>query len=148
MSYWIFIVKDHEYQGRRIPAMEVLRNRVENKFWSLNKRTGNIGKINKGDSVIFYVASKDIKGFAGTAIIASPPHPITPEQKFHTFGFPSERFDYSIELENPVLWENVKEVEPFIESLSFIKNKQKWRSAFRGSIKRITEEDYRMIVKE
>ena len=146
-SYWILIVKDHQYQGRRIPALEVLRNRVENRFWSLSKRAPNIKRIREGDKVVFYVASSEVKGFAGTGVVASNPHPMTPEQKFHAFGTPSEAFDYSIELENPVLWPEVKEVEPLIGKLSFIKSKRRWGSAFRGGIKRITEEDYNIIVK-
>jgi len=145
-NYWVLVVKDHQHLGRTVPATTILMNRVKYKFWSLNKRTPNIKRIRPGDRVVFYVSSYVGKGFAGTATIASYPHPITPEQKFHVFGMPSEKFNYSIELEEPILWTKLLEPPEIIGHVSFITSRDKWWAWFRGSIKRITEEDYNTIV--
>ncbi|MEM3819293.1 MAG: hypothetical protein QXF08_02440, partial [Nitrososphaerota archaeon] len=59
VSYWILVVKDHRLMDRIIPAGEVLKDRVKNKFWSLNSRTRNVNNIKPGDRVLFYVTGKD-----------------------------------------------------------------------------------------
>ncbi len=145
INYWILVVKDHHYSGQVIPAMEVLRTRIERKFWSLNSRARNIKRIKPGDRVVFYVSSYEGKGFAGTGVIASPPHPITPEQRFYIFGYPSEKFDYSIDLENPVMWDNLVSPAELFGKVSFL-HSERWWARFRGSIIKITEEDYDKIV--
>ena len=126
--------------------MEVLRTRVEKRFWSLNSRTRNIKRIKPGDRVLFYVASSDGRGFAGTAVVASRPHPITPEQRFYIFGYPSAKFDYSIDLENPILWERILAPAELVDQVSFLKSGMRWWARFRGSIIGISEDDYDRIV--
>ena len=77
--------------------------------------------------------------------MASRPHPITPEQRFYVFGEPSAKFDYSIELENPVLWDRLLELSEIAGQISFLRS-SRWWARFRGSIIRISEEDYDRIV--
>ncbi|MDJ0270040.1 MAG: EVE domain-containing protein [Aigarchaeota archaeon] len=146
MANWLFIVKDHIHGGIRIPAWDILRNSVEHRFWSLNSRARNIKRLQPGDNVIFCVSSSEGRLFAGHARIASKAHPITPAQKFNIVGKPSENFDYSIELEDAEIWQKSLPAEELLEQLSFIKNKQRWPSAFRGSIRELNDDDYNMII--
>jgi len=145
INYWILVVKDHQKSGRRIPALEVLRTRVEHRFWSLSSRARNINRIKPGDRVVFYISSSGGRGFAGTAVVSSTPHPITLEQRFHIYGYPSETFDYSIELENPVMWNKLVSPAELLGKVSFL-HSERWWTRFRGSIIKITEDDYDKIV--
>jgi len=147
MAFWIFVVKDHQVAGKRIPASDVLKNRAENKFWSLNKRAPNVRRLKPGDGIIFYIASKEGRGFAGTAKVASEAHPITVRQQFHVLGRPSDTFDMAIELEDPQIWPRILPVETVASRITLTKETKRLASAFRGSIRSVSEADYESIAK-
>ncbi|MEM0275011.1 MAG: EVE domain-containing protein [Nitrososphaerota archaeon] len=143
-QYWIFIVKDHQHLGRIIPAREVLINRVKNKFWSLNSRARYVRKLRQGDHVVFYVASKIERGFMGRGILAGEPHLITDEQRFHIIGMPSEAFDYTVEFSEAEIWGKPISIEEVKDKMPYLKGRVK--IIFRGSIIRISEEDYNTLI--
>lgn len=147
VNYWVFIVKDHLHMGRRIPAREVLSNRVRNKFWSLSSRAPNLRKLDKGDRVIFYITGMEAKGFMGKGILAGPAHPITEEQRFHTIGEPSNAFEYAVDLEEAEMWEKPLSPLDLRDRVPFLRRLRNPLRAFRGSIRRISEEDYNEIIK-
>ncbi|MEM1977182.1 MAG: EVE domain-containing protein [Nitrososphaerota archaeon] len=147
VNYWIFIVKDHVHMGRIIPASEVLSNRVRNKFWSLSARALNLRRLEKGDKVIFYVTEAERKGFMGRGVLAGPAHPITEEQRFHVIGEPSNAFQYSVDFEEAEMWDEAISPLEIRDRLSFLRSLRNPMRAFRGSIKRISEEDYNEIIK-
>lgn len=146
VSYWIFVVKDHRHIGRTIPARDVLIDRVRNKFWSLNSRSRNIRNLKQGDKVIFYVASRNERGFMGCGVVGSEPHPITPEQRFHILGMPSEAFDYAVDFSEAEVWERIVPPDELINRIPILMGRRNLRAPFRGSIIRITEEDFYRIV--
>ena len=41
MNYWVFTVTTQESDGHEIAAEEVLRQRIEDKFWGLGEKTPN-----------------------------------------------------------------------------------------------------------
>lgn len=41
MNYWVFIVTTQESDGREFAAGDVLRQRIEDKFWGLGEKTPN-----------------------------------------------------------------------------------------------------------
>lgn len=145
-SYWILLVKDHRLMDRIIPAGEVLKDRVKNKFWSLNSRTRNIDKIKPGDRVLFYVTGKNERGFKGSGVVATEPHPMTPEQRFHIVGMPSEAFDYAIDFSEAETWDKPITLEEIADKVSILKGKRYQKTPFRGSIIKISKEDYQMIL--
>lgn len=147
VSYWILVVKDHKLIDRIIPAEEVLKDRVKNKFWSLNARTRNIQKIKPGDHVLFYVTGRNERGFRGCGVIATEPHPMTPEQRFHIIGMPSEAFDYAVDFSEAEVWDRLVTLEEVAEKLSILKARHHLKPPFRGSIIRISEEDYQTILR-
>ena len=145
-SHWVFIVKDHKLMGRTIPAMEVLKDRVKNKFWSLSSKARNVKKIKPGDYVLFYVTGKDGRGFGGYGVIATEPHPVTPEQRFHIVGMPSEAFDYAVDFSEAVVWDKPIALEELGDKLSILKGRRSLKIPFRGSIIKITEEDFQTVI--
>ncbi len=146
VNYWIFIVKDHVHMGRVIPAREVLADRVRNKFWSLSARARNLKKLEKGDKVLFYITESRERGFMGRGILAGLPHPITEEQRFHVIGEPSIGFDYAVDFEEAEIWDQVITLNQVKDKMPLLRRMRNPSRAFRGAIRRITEEDYEAVV--
>lgn len=145
-GYWVFVVKDHVFEGRTIPAVEVLANRVKNKFWSLNSRAPNVRNLSEGDHVLFYVTSVSGRGFMGKGVLAGPAHPITIEQRFHIIGVPSINFDYAVEFSEAEMWPRLVRLDEVRERLSILRGRRNPAAVFRGSIRRISREDYENVV--
>lgn len=146
VNKWIFVVIDHKTDGKIIKAIDILKDRVKEKFWSLNKNTRNFNKIKKDDEVIFYIGGVDGRKFIGRCTLDSEPYPMTPEQKKQVIGYPSTLFTHSVNLKNIELWEEPLSITNLKEELVFIKDKDLWQKYFRGSIISLSEEDYRTIV--
>ncbi|MCP8309188.1 MAG: EVE domain-containing protein [archaeon] len=143
---WIFVVVDHRTDDKIMKAMDVLKGRVKEKFWSLNKNAGNFNRIKKDDKVIFYMGGRDGQKFMGRCTLASEPYPVTPEQRKQILGYPSSLFSHSVSLKNIKLWKEPLPVVDLKEELAFIKDKDLWRKYFRRSIIPLSEEDYNVIV--
>jgi len=140
------LVKDHKLMGRTVSAVEVLKERVKNKFWSLSSQARNVKKIKPGDYVLFYIAGNDERVFGGYGVIASEPHPITPEQRFHIVGMSSEASDYAAEFSEAIVWDKPIALEELGDKLSILKGKLSLKTPFRGSIIKITEGDYLTVM--
>ncbi|MEM3382900.1 MAG: EVE domain-containing protein [Nitrososphaerales archaeon] len=146
VNRWIFVVIDHKTDDKIIKAIDILKNRIKEKFWSLNKNTKNFGRIKKDDEVIFYLGGMDGQKFVGRCTLDSDPYPMTLDQKKHIIGYPSTLFTHSVNLRDIELWEEPLLVTDLKGELNFIKNKDLWQKYFRGSIKSLSEEDYRTIL--
>ncbi|MGQ9469392.1 MAG: EVE domain-containing protein [Nitrososphaerales archaeon] len=145
-NHWIFVVIDHRTDDKIIKAIDVLKDRVKEKFWSLNKNTGNFNRIKKDDKVIFYIGGRDGQKFMGRCTLASEPYLVTLEQKKKIIGYPSSLFSHSVSLRDIKLWKEPLPVVDIKEELAFIKNKDLWKKYFRRSIIQLSEEDYNMIL--
>lgn len=132
-NQWAFIVIDHRTDDKTVKAIDVLKDRVKGKFWSLNKNTGNFNRIKKDDKVVFYVGGRDGQKFVGRCTLASEPYPLTPEQKKQIVGYPSSLFTHSVGLEDIKLWKEPLSVLDLKEELSFIKNKDIWKKYLGGA---------------
>lgn len=145
MAHYLLLVKDHrDQEGRLIKAREVFENRVQYRFWSFNKRAGNLKKLKCDDLVLFYVAEKGGL-IVGKGALASDPYPISNIEYKLALGLPSKNFDYIVDLKNIEVWPVPVEFKRVYEKLSFIKDKSKPYVYLQGSIKRLSEEDYNFI---
>lgn len=147
-NYWIFIVKDHKFNDSIVSALTVVKNRVEHKFWTLNKKAPYIKRLSVGDKVVFYATGIEGRGFCGRGELATRPHPLTPDQRFYLIGKPSMLFDLAVEFSYAECWSKIKPIEEFVGKLSFLKGRDDYTRCFRGSIKAISPEDYEIIVSE
>jgi len=145
-NFWVFIVKDHVHMGRIIPAREVLANRVRNKFWSLNARTPNLRRLEKGDNVLFYIIESKVKGFMGRGVLAGQAHPISDEQRFHVVGEPSIAFDYSVDFEEAEMWDRIVTLDLVKDKMPLLIGRKNPAAVFRGAIRRISEKDYEVVL--
>lgn len=146
MAYWIFVVKEHVDGDRVIPVMDILNTRVRERFWLLSGRAARTRGLNEGDEVIFYAIGSEGRFFVGRARLGSPPAPISDHLRFFIRGSPSERLTHYVTLDSPEIWAKSLPAEEIAPTLSFVKKKDKWAKAFRGSLKRITESDYFSII--
>ncbi|MEM2873090.1 MAG: EVE domain-containing protein [Nitrososphaerales archaeon] len=143
---WIFVVVDHRTDDKIIKAIDVLKDRVKEKFWSLNENSGNFNRIRKGDKVIFYMGGREGQKLMGRCTLASEPYPLTSEQKRQIEGYPSSMFSHSVSLKDIKMWKEPLPIVDLKEELAFIKNKDLWRKYFRRSIIPLSDEDYNTIL--
>ncbi len=143
---WVFVVVDHRTDDKIIKAIDVLKDRVKEKFWSLNKNSGNFNRIRKGDKVIFYMGGRNGQKLMGRCTLASEPYPLTSEQKKQIKGYPSSMFSHSVSLEDIKMWKEPLPIVDLKEELAFIKNKDLWKKYFRRSIIPLSDEDYNTIL--
>jgi predicted RNA-binding protein len=139
VNYWIFIVTDKP----SLLAKEIYNTRMNDNFWGLNEGTPNRKNIRKGDKVIFCEGTRQ---FLGTATIGSDVFQLTDEQKDEvSHGIDFYRASYGVKLTDVVIWEESKDVKNYLESLSFITDKEKYPVYFQGGVKRITNSEYNSI---
>lgn len=145
MGYWVFVVKDHYVGKRVIAANEVAADRVNRKFWLVSRRTAAMKDLREGGFAVFYSTGMEGRFFVGDGRFSQPPMPVTDEMRFYIIGYPSEKLTHYIRLDEANIWTRPVNVESFVDQLSFIKNKRKWFAHFRGSVRKIPEEDFLLI---
>ncbi len=146
MNFWIFTVTEHKVGSETFVADEILRQRVNDKFWGLGEKTPNRKSLQKGDQIVFYVGMPR-KVFAASASLASDSFMLTPEQQSN-FGHGKQFYhtDYGVLLENIKVWGLSRSVEEIVPNIKFIENKENWYAYFQGGVRQVSEDDYRTIV--
>ncbi|MEM2972853.1 MAG: hypothetical protein QXS50_01720 [Candidatus Caldarchaeum sp.] len=145
MVSWVFVVKDHVVGGKVLPAREVALVRLREGFWLVSRRVASMKDLEEGGRVVFYMTGREGRMFIGDGEFRQRAKPITDEIRFHVVGHPSEKLTHFIPLENASLWRRPVRAEEVVERLSFIRRKDKWMYYFRGSVRRIPEEDFMFL---
>jgi len=143
MNYWIFVVTSHKEAS--LEGEEILRQRLEDKFWGLGERTPNRKSLQAGDEIVFYVGNPK-KVFAASAIITEGCfEPKENERERLSHGKAFYRAAYGVRLGHIRVWDVPRRVEDLVTRLDFIENKEFWGPYFQGGVKGITEQDFRTI---
>jgi hypothetical protein len=145
MNYWIFIATRQEKDGEIVTAKEIVTRRLADGFWGLSGNAPNISYLQKGDRIVFYLGSP-VMGFAASATLASDFFTLSDEQKqkyWHGKVYEAER---GFLLANVQPWDTTRRIKDLVTKLKFIENKENWFAYFRGSVRRISEDDYGTIV--
>jgi len=122
MDYWIFIVTTQESDGREFVAEEVLRQRIEDKFWGLGEKTPNRKNVEQGDKVVFYIGNP-VKSFAASAPLATGAFKLSKEeQDSFSHGTEFYRPPYGVRLKDIQVWDDRKPVSDLLPILDFIEN--------------------------
>jgi predicted RNA-binding protein len=146
MNYWIFIVTTQESDGREFVAEEVLRQRIEDKFWGLGEKTPNRKNVEQGDKVVFYIGNP-VKSFAASATLATGAFKLSKEeQDSFSHGTEFYRPPYGVRLKDIQVWDDRKPVSDLLPILDFIENKEFWGTYFQGGIRGIGEKDFDRII--
>ena len=145
MNFWIFIVTSHKLDDRTLSGSEIFRQRMEDKFWGLGEGTPNRRLLELGDRVVFYIGNPQ-KVFAGTVTLAGPSFQLsTDESEELSHGEDFYRSRCGVRLDGLDIWAQPRPVDQFVQKLKFIENKKSWGTYFQGGIRRISEEDFRLI---
>lgn len=146
MNYWLFIVTQKKIDGRTLTAEDVLKQRLEDRFWGLGERTPNRRHLQDGDKAIFYVGWP-FRTFAASVSLATDTFKLSEEQK-DKYGHDQEfyRADYGVTLDDIQVWEPPRLVTELSPSLRFIENKEHWGAYFQGGVRQLAEDDFRTIV--
>ncbi|MCP4231349.1 MAG: DUF1016 family protein [bacterium] len=146
MKYWIFIVCDHKDGKDILTSERIFKQRMEDMFWGIGRKTPNRKQLSKGDIVIFYLGNP-LMEFAGTAELSSPTFKLSRKQR-EEYGHNIDYFtmDSGVELTEIDIWETRKKVKALTPELDFIENEEYWFAYFQGGVRQIPEKDYRTIV--
>ena len=126
MNRWIFVIKDSDEEFDR---------RVKSKKWPIFNRTRFRKDIGIGDIILFYKAGLNGQKFLGTCKIKSE---LIEETAFRGY----------LEIEEISVLSTLVEMKDIIKELDFIKNKINWGNYFQGGVRRISEEDFSLIIKK
>jgi len=107
--------------------------RIKTKKWPIYKRTNNRLNIKKEDRVLFYLAGSHRRKIVADAKLGS--------------NLKENGEEFSINLSKISLWKKQILIKPFVESLEFIKNKEKWGVFMQGGIVKISDKDFEILLK-
>ncbi len=145
MNYWSFVATQQQIDGGIATAKEIVARRIADGFWGLAENAPNGRYLQKGDQVVFYLGSP-VKAFAASATLASDFFTLSPEQKQKYWHGKVYEAECGVLLENAQLWDANRPVNDLVAKLKFIENKENWFAYFRGSVRRISEDDFHTIV--
>lgn len=143
-NHWILVVREQRIGRTVLGAMDILQNRIRNRFWAFGKRARGIRLLRKGDRALIYASGTKSKDFVGQCEINSSPYELSRKRREMVIGNPG----YAIDLDNFQLFAEPRSAKTFIPKLQFVRNKQNWGAYFQGSAIRIPEEDYQLIASE
>lgn len=149
-EYFILVCTDAEtVAGYMVPALEVAKARIKKRAWPLYDGTKNRRRLGPGDLCLVYVGGHaeakqsiiargevaSVSAFAGNEALADDPSLLVDSPRFLL------QFREIRELDQPV---------PFAEllaQLSFVpRNLAKWGSVMQGGSRRISREDFDLLV--
>lgn len=146
MNFWIFKVKDGKIDSKRMKGIEIYRQDMLDALWGLSKDVRNGRNLSKGDYVVFYLAGRDGNSFLGTAILDSHLREFEKQEKEKRRAHgPFFSGNYGVKLKAIEIWETAKPIHLVINDFGFITNKKNWGSHLQGSIRAISESDYKII---
>jgi len=145
MSDWIFTGKDYKSGTEEYSANHIYRRRMQDGFWGLGEKTRNRTSVQKGDRVVFYLASP-LCSYVGTAVLASDcAQPSDEEQRKlrHNGAFHAV---YGVWLESIDEFREPRSMRDLAYDLDFVKNKTiKWGNYLQGGIRSVGGRDFDFI---
>lgn len=108
------------------------QERIKLKKWPIYKRTNHRRKIRKGDKILFYLAGSHRRKIVADGILGS--------------NLKINGEEFLIDISKIKLWKRQILLKPLVESLEFVKNKEKWGVFMQGGIVRITDRDFETLL--
>lgn len=144
-EYYILVANDSENRfGKKIPAADVIRQRMENKQWEIYQGTKFRDFLKAGDVCIFYAAGKKSgsQNFIGEGEIKNiHDSPICIAEYLN-----QENPLKYIEFSKTINYKDSVSIREKLDLLSFIpENRKKWGMVFMNGCRKIQEKDYMAI---
>jgi len=132
VNYWLCVTNEENWGI-------VKKERI----WGIPERyKGLIGKVQKGDFLVFYVSPKKVEGVF--RIISAP---FEDRKKIFSYqGFEKkETFPHRVRVEPVLIAEKPIQFDRLVQKLNFIISKKKWMGYLRRAMVPIPKEDYDLI---
>ena len=144
-NYYIFITNNAGLETQ-VSASHIVATLTTNGFWLTYGRAPYRKLYKRGDKVLFYVAGKGARYFAGNAEIAGPLAEASDDEILLANDLGLDGFNERIPLEAVHFWKEPVPIAPLIENLAFIKDKKNYGLHFRQAAARIGADDYHLIL--
>lgn len=133
VNYWLCVTNEENW--------DVVRKK---KVWGVpraNKRL--IESVKRGDLLVFYVSPKSIRG-----IFEAVSEPYEDDKRIFSSGKfgKSEIFPHRVKVKPVAIAKKPLPFDDLIPKLKFITNKKMWTGHLRRAMRRIPEEDYKLIL--
>jgi len=146
VPYYLLVVRDHVCDGRLVKAREIFEDRVKSGVWGFGRRAAHLKHLKTGDKVVFYVGGKGGGLLVGCGTVSSEPYAITEVERKKGLCLESRDYAYLINISDVEVWSTPVPIEGVCNQLSFITNKKKPYVCLQGAVRKISEEDYRVIL--
>jgi hypothetical protein len=146
-NYWILVIVDGREGGKRVRAADILKQRFTDRFFGINERTRWRRRLKRGDRAVIYLGGSKGQKFVGNCTLASDPYKLGEEERVrmaHGRSFLDN--EYGVRLGNIEVWEKPRSIRNFLSSLDFIIRKEHYGLYLQGSVRPLSEADYRFIV--
>jgi len=130
-NYWLLVGDD-----------DVWTSLLSEGYWAIKrmwKKTAR--KIRKGDKAVAYV--KFFSAIYGTIEIISDPYY---DESTSILGEPPGNYPVRFKIKPDIFLKEPTSIRPLINKLPFIRNKKRWYGYFQTSLKKISKEDYELII--
>ncbi len=155
-NYWVFKVKEEVGGLYRRTGAEIYEHRMQDSFWAFKEDTENgkmaadIGQLEKGDCVVFYLVEPTREGrFLGTAILNSTLEKLDHQKAKRIVHREFLDSDQGVFLTSIDKWVKPLSVESLKGKGAFGDGRSKFGQFFQGTIKKLNSpEEYETILHE
>jgi hypothetical protein len=132
--HWIFVSFPYsDFNAGTIS--EIINKILRSGKWPIGKYTVYRKQLSKGDRTLFYQAGNEGRKFVGSGELFSGLQQDDKGTSFHVI------------VGNLELWDSPVPMSEVLDKLSFIKDKSHWGLYLQGGVIRVSEEDYRTVVR-
>ena len=156
-NYWIFKVKNDSNEEYARTGLEIFQHRMPENFWGLRehndagRKTPNVAHLKNGDCILFYLVGKYC--FLGTRVLKSTFRSnLTPEELkpiTHPQYLDWKTGVFLEELTSDDDWSKKPlSIERVRGKVDFVPCDNNWGQHLRGSITKISREDFEAVIRE
>jgi predicted RNA-binding protein len=148
-AYYVFTVTGNA-EGQRVAAADLLKDRLNKGMWPLNRLTPHQARLREGDLVLFYVAGGRepeqgsivaLGEVSGSRVASSR----LDNQYPAWIGIPGPVL-YDVPVRQSEWFQKPVAIRELTRQLTFIRNQKAWGTYFQGGVRRIPEEDFKLIL--
>jgi hypothetical protein len=149
-NYLLLASDGMDANGGSYPALKILRYRLSNKIWGMNKRTWHRNEIKKDDNVIFYVAGRGV--MHGNIMARAVIKDVKYYSRVYNSTYSNDSF--SVEIPEKIIilggveyFKKNVNLKSLLGKISFLPLKKKWGIYLQGGARKISNKDFELILK-
>ena len=146
VAYYILIANRLGFGDRAVRPGDVIRELLPHKLWLLPNMAPYVLQFDRGDHFLVY-AGKESSFYAsaeGAGRVSDLDPTLVPSDLPGLGGF----FRYMLRFRSVTLFPTPLPASAVLSKLSFVQNRKYWGLHFRQSVRRISEKDFQVIVRQ